>query len=133
MVWFSLCDSVYMYTQLDGANVEPQVGCCCQVIPGWGNLYEKGMVSDTTSVMFIVIVLFLAPASRPDFSSTEMTPKVHLRRKQWQLMLFLGRFWSGVTWPNYRGGLCCCLAVGLPWQMPSRLCCPSADVFYNTG
>jgi len=65
-----------------------------QVIPGWGNLYEKGMVSDTTSVMFIVIVLFLAPASRPDFSSTEMTPKIlewgDMAKLPWGIVLLLG-------------------------------------------
>jgi len=65
-----------------------------QVIPGWGNFYEKGMVSDTTSVMFIVIVLFLAPASRPDFSNTDTTPKIlewgDMAKLPWGIVMLLG-------------------------------------------
>lgn len=65
-----------------------------QIIPGWGNLYEKGMVSDTTSVMFIVLVLFLAPASRPDFTNSQVTQKIlqwpDMQKLPWGIVLLLG-------------------------------------------
>eukprot|EP00656_Telonema_subtile_P025512 TRINITY_DN2757_c0_g1_i5.p1 TRINITY_DN2757_c0_g1~~TRINITY_DN2757_c0_g1_i5.p1 ORF type:complete len:378 (-),score=79.94 TRINITY_DN2757_c0_g1_i5:68-1201(-) len=65
-----------------------------EVFSGWGELYPRGMVSDTTAVMLIVVVLFLLPAEAPDWSSTQPTRKIlvweDMKSLPWGIVILLG-------------------------------------------
>ena len=39
------------------------------VIPGWGDLFEPGFVTDSTTVIAVTIALFVAPARAPNFGA----------------------------------------------------------------
>lgn len=57
-------------------------------------MYDKDQVSDSTAVMIVVLMLFLAPAKRPTFTNYNTLPKIldweDMKKLPWGILLLLG-------------------------------------------
>ncbi|CAD5220776.1 unnamed protein product [Bursaphelenchus okinawaensis] len=67
-----------------------------KVIPGWGNIFTAGYVSDGTVAMFVSLLLFFLPAENPfTYTGTKKIPTImnwkHMQEKfAWSTFLLLG-------------------------------------------
>ena len=68
-----------------------------QIVPGWGNLFAKGMLSDATAAMIVACLLFVLPAQKPDFSASgagKFVPRILdwdcAKELPWGIIILLG-------------------------------------------
>lgn len=57
-----------------------------QIVPGFGDYFKNGYVTDATSAIFVCILLFALPEAKPDFLCSKGTDKSHKAKVRGSLL-----------------------------------------------
>jgi len=65
LLWFTRQPEVVLKRESKGVNKPLVTSFCYQVVPGWGNFFPQGYVTDGTASILVAFLLFVLPAENP--------------------------------------------------------------------